>query len=362
MFEKIYDSLNKLISNQSFSNKNEIYLYLILHVAALFSGSMHIFLLIIFWCLNVPALAILNLISILIYAAITIRFVRRKAYVAAGLSISIEVIVYSIVSSIFLGTESYSILYFFVILSMQLIIPYASVKFRGLVTLAVWFSVMMVLAIGFVMPPIISLGQMMWVLSIFNINLAFFGIMIELSVGTFIQNTIGRYNKKRLIDYKYQAHTDSLTGLYNRRYAEVVFERIKNENPRREWCVALLDIDDFKQINDKNGHAVGDEVLCTLAGYMQSHFRKTDYLFRWGGEEFLILLADASGGDSREVLEKLRIKLCSGPIKAKGVKIKYSVTIGIAQLDLDDIEGSIKRSDDNLYIGKKYGKNQMVGF
>jgi diguanylate cyclase (GGDEF)-like protein len=157
---------------------------------------------------------------------------------------------------------------------------------------------------------------------------------------------------------KENANTDALTGLFNRRYADLFFSSVLDRDMR--YCVALLDIDDFKKINDTYGHPCGDQVLVYLADFLRRNLRKSDYVFRWGGEEFLIVLSRVESHVARGVLEKLRLGLAQSPVETKEAALRVTVTIGVASLDADDIAASIKACDDRLYYGKRNGKNRVV--
>ncbi|MDR3052504.1 MAG: GGDEF domain-containing protein, partial [Coriobacteriales bacterium] len=155
-------------------------------------------------------------------------------------------------------------------------------------------------------------------------------------------------------------NTDALTQLYNRRYAHQYFEKIRADVPRLDWCIAMLDIDNFKTINDTYGHAVGDAVLTELAVQLTSMLRQTDLVFRWGGEEFLILLLARNVDIAYNVLDKVRRRLATSQEIEEHVGLRFTVTLGVSKLDLDAIEQSIESCDQKLYLGKNSGKNKAV--
>jgi diguanylate cyclase (GGDEF)-like protein len=156
------------------------------------------------------------------------------------------------------------------------------------------------------------------------------------------------------------ANRDALTGLFNRRYANLLFASLYDEREGDRYCVALLDIDDFKLINDTYGHPCGDQVLAALAAFVRGSLRKSDKVFRWGGEEFLILLQGADLPAARAILEKLCTGLAEMIIETREAPIRITATIGIAELDAGDVAAGIKACDDRLYEGKRSGKNMVV--
>ena len=101
---------------------------------------------------------------------------------------------------------------------------------------------------------------------------------------------------------------DDLTGLVNRRHMQELLEneRMRLERSEQDWCVALIDLDHFKSVNDAHGHAIGDEVLRALSRHAHALIRRTDVLARWGGEEFVLLLPNTPIGMATISLERLR--------------------------------------------------------
>lgn len=155
------------------------------------------------------------------------------------------------------------------------------------------------------------------------------------------------------------ANTDPLTGAWNRLKFEAAAEREIRRCRRYGYplSVIFIDLDHFKHINDIHGHAIGDEVLCQLTRLIQSGLRESDFLCRWGGEEFLILAPHADLGKARKLAEKLReaVASCRSP-----VDMQLSASMGVALLDdSDDLEALIKKADDALYRAKERGRNRV---
>jgi diguanylate cyclase len=134
---------------------------------------------------------------------------------------------------------------------------------------------------------------------------------------------------------------------------------------RKHSCViAMMDLDLFKSINDKYGHIVGDKVLIGFARYIMAHLRPYDKVFRYGGEEFLICLADTEMEAARVIIDRLREELGSLPQEANG-KGPFHVTVsfGLTALDPDlSVEQSIDRADKALYVAKAKGRNRVVNW
>jgi len=353
--------ITRLIEEKKLSD-NDIFLYLILFVSTAFAGLMHVVLLCVMLVINLPTLIIVNVGSLLVYAASLIGLVKKRHYTLAGVIIVAEVICYVLVVSLYVGTSHYIILFCFVVLFIQLIIPYSSVKVRVVVSAAIWVAMIVSLLIdeSHILMKVMLSAESNMILLMTNVNLAFFGVVILLVASNAIRTAITKINATRLELYKNQARTDSLTGLYNRRYADDFFTQVFHEKMENTWCVAMLDIDDFKQINDTLGHAAGDAVICGLSNILKTNLRKTDALFRWGGEEFLLFLADVEIEAAAKILDKIAKQIRGKRFSVGQKMIDVTVTIGVSVLDVNDIEGSIERCDRRLYYGKNNGKNVVV--
>ncbi|MFA6063202.1 MAG: GGDEF domain-containing protein [Gallionella sp.] len=176
-----------------------------------------------------------------------------------------------------------------------------------------------------------------------------------------------------------ESETDTLTGLLNRRTFENNMERIiANEraqtqiiqpelnpqhparrqiNPAHPHWLAVMDIDHFKRINDQFGHLYGDEVLILLSRKMKRIFRQTDKLFRFGGEEFIVVLERTSLDCAKKVLERFRSGIENFNFPQVG---KVTISIGFVRLDKIDVPSAIVgRADQALYYAKEHGRNQV---
>jgi len=158
------------------------------------------------------------------------------------------------------------------------------------------------------------------------------------------------------------ATIDELTGLYNRRalFSRLVEEHSRVERYKENFSLMIVDIDDFKKVNDTYGHQVGDAILKNLANFLKGNLRTSDFVSRFGGEEFIAILPSTDLPKAKQVAEKRRHMLGKKVFEDKKgeVKIKISVSVGISQcIPGDDIDSLIKRADDALYLAKNNGKN-----
>ncbi len=164
--------------------------------------------------------------------------------------------------------------------------------------------------------------------------------------------------------YRMLSVTDALTGLFNSRH---FYERLHAEVERaqrygRPLSLIILDADNFKRVNDTYGHLQGDRVLQVLAGVISHSLRRTDSAFRYGGEEFAILMPEAEMEAAVMVAERLRRCFHETPIMpADGGSLSCSVSVGVTQLNPgESVESFIRRADDGAYQAKRRGKNCVV--
>jgi len=164
---------------------------------------------------------------------------------------------------------------------------------------------------------------------------------------------------------------DMLTGLLNRktfdqRITKLISSlqslnvRVKDTAEKVKYHLAVLDIDHFKQVNDTFGHIYGDEVLLLFANMMQKTFRDNDMLFRFGGEEFVVLLANEGIEQTLTALERFRSSIENHRFPQVG---KVTVSIGVAQISAEEMAlTTIDRADQALYYSKEHGRNQIRVF
>jgi len=161
------------------------------------------------------------------------------------------------------------------------------------------------------------------------------------------------------VKLRYLAQTDRLTGLHNRTALDEVLAREVERSSRagRDFAIVLIDVDNFKQINDEFGHPAGDRVLVALAAILKATIRAEDTAGRWGGEEFLILCPAAGAAQAREVAERI----CAA-VRAHGFETgrRHTVSAGVAALRVGDgRDGLLQRVDAALYQAKHEGRDQV---
>ncbi|NPV90133.1 MAG: diguanylate cyclase [Firmicutes bacterium] len=201
------------------------------------------------------------------------------------------------------------------------------------------------------------------------------------AIGFFISVVLWRFyvmnlEQKRLIELQneelnekirineYLASHDPLTGLLNRTHfmhlTDRELDRMKRTN--NSPCLIVIDIDNFKYINDTHGHPTGDMILKDIADLITSNIRKTDIIARFGGEEFAILLPETSLMDGRRKAEKLRIIVEKYTCSEVGDLAKVTASFGVALLDTSDdnpFDSGYRKADSALYLAKSNGRNRV---
>jgi diguanylate cyclase (GGDEF)-like protein len=163
---------------------------------------------------------------------------------------------------------------------------------------------------------------------------------------------------------KSQAKTDPLTGAFNvRSFSEMLLrEMARTEREKKEFCLAMIDLDDFKRINDVYGHLVGDAVLKDLAARVNENIRFGDVFARYGGDEFALILSDTSLDGAAALAERIRKSISSRSFVLYEKAIPYTISVGLAVYNGKTPckkEDLIARADGALYASKREGKNRV---
>lgn len=170
--------------------------------------------------------------------------------------------------------------------------------------------------------------------------------------------------KYQYTEKEFMSVLDGLTGLYNRRQFEIGLEQEHNRTKRHpsDFSLAILDIDFFKKVNDTYGHQYGDYVLKTVADLMKQSFRKTDLLYRYGGEELIMIMPETNIEGAIIPVQRLRRMVEEYDFEYNGVKAKVTVSIGLTMnyQKFATAADILKSADDALYEAKEGGRNRVV--
>jgi diguanylate cyclase (GGDEF)-like protein len=159
------------------------------------------------------------------------------------------------------------------------------------------------------------------------------------------------------------ATSDFLTGLLNRpamlRLLEQEAERMRRRTS--PFSVALADLDDFKQLNDRHGHGVGDRALAAIADLLRASLRGQDAVCRWGGDELMFFLPETALEGAAEVAEKIRQRFADLPMIVDGHEVRLTISLGVAEAGVEEpIADVVRRADEALYRAKADGRNRVA--
>ena len=329
-------------------------------------GLVHAGLLIFMALTGVMPLMFFNILSVVVYIFCFI-LCRFGLIMPAYVSIVLEVTLYTVISTYYIGLRCGTYCFLFSI--VPIIIYFGSYLFKGSKRLSV--AVMLVLNFAVFIALYIRFGNaepiydiepsarlFLVIYSAFAMvfSTVFYNAMYIYSSEHEV-NVLERKNEQLTSDAK----EDALTNLLNRRgFLPIVDSLMKNEGASK-FCVAFCDIDNFKHINDSYGHEAGDEVLKHITVMIRKEMEGCD-VCRWGGEEIVILMKGLEIDEARDRMEHLRKSIEANPTFFFNKTLFVTITIGVARNE--DRYGSpeevIKTADARMYYGKQHGKNIVV--
>jgi diguanylate cyclase (GGDEF)-like protein len=328
--------------------------HVVLLVAVVVGLVLHTVLLGLFIALRVDVLVWVNIGSVALWLGAGY-WLRRGRYALAAYVMFAELIAHSVVATLVLGVGLGFQFYLWPAACLVVANPSVSVRYAGVlgtVCIAVFAALELTLVeisnrygLG---------GYQHWV---YLGNVLFCGVALMLCIISV--RVVNEYQQRQLIAL---ATHDPLTGLFNRRYMTEHMEQLKAHADREHshYCVALLDVDHFKRINDVYGHDIGDQVLQCIALTLKARLRSTDLLARWGGDELLIALSGTEAQRALLLMDNLRQRVAeSSAIKplCGGVTLSF----GVAEYQPGESnQALIRRADAGLYRAKAQGRDQVV--
>jgi two-component system cell cycle response regulator len=177
--------------------------------------------------------------------------------------------------------------------------------------------------------------------------------------------TFGAFSGRLIDALRAAAIRDGLTSLYNRRFFNASLPGVRATCRRRgtPLSVLMLDLDLFKRVNDRYGHAVGDQTLRAVARALERSVRGSDLLVRFGGEEFAVACPDTDARLAAEIGERIRAEVAALDPRQLGHPGPQTISVGVATMDADadeSIEQLLRRADDALYEAKQAGRNRVA--
>ena len=169
--------------------------------------------------------------------------------------------------------------------------------------------------------------------------------------------------RKSIENIKEMSLKDHLTGLYLRRYMNDVLENLiySYNRYKKVFSIIMMDLDNFKSVNDTYGHLAGDEVLRVIGSLLKTSTRKSDIPIRYGGDEFIVILPETKLNDAVVVAKKIKDKINSIRFKKNEIEFKCSLSLGVTQVrDGDTMENVLDRVDQALYKTKENAKGEIT--
>ncbi|MCP5155790.1 MAG: GGDEF domain-containing protein [Ectothiorhodospiraceae bacterium] len=178
-------------------------------------------------------------------------------------------------------------------------------------------------------------------------------------------NEVIARDRERLEQYRFHATVDELTGLFNRHWLATMLPRLMHRAARQGDPLGLLmiDVDEFKQFNDRYGHLTGDQVIVGVAHRIRDGVRPMDMAVRYGGDEFLVILPGCRMADAGDVGQRLREAVAAPVVSHRGVALSpVTLSVGVTEMRPEDtVDAFIERADQALYQAKRSGRDTVVG-
>lgn len=336
--------MNLINDNLSFNFKFVLMLFLC--VTLLYSF--------IFYMMNMYILSVVSFLGLFVYA-VSIKSIDENEYDRVFLLSHLYIVISAVLATIILGWDYGFYLIIIAIASTTYLNIFKNRVIAHLLAgfdFAIFIFVYMISNIYFPKEP----GEFVEIFYISNLALLLFLFVVIFKV----YGIVNQINIKDLHRYRHElktaSQTDHLTGLINKRALNIILSKKSNKT----ITIAMCDIDNFKSINDKFGHNVGDEVLKTLAKIFTKNTNKSDIVCRWGGEEFVIVATNTSRINFINQIQNIRFIINQTPVKISNNKsIHFTVTFGISDSGTDPNKLT-DQADKRLYKGKRSVKNCII--
>jgi diguanylate cyclase (GGDEF)-like protein len=350
------DSAPDFISKQ-FSNRNAATAFWkLMYQVDIVAGATHVMFMGLFYGLGATTLAWVNLGSVALFACSYVLLRLRHNLLGSSLVV-IEILGHAVLAVRAIGWDSG---FHYYLLVMVPVVVISQVRAPALKPILIAIVLGLYMAMDHAMRDLTPLdrinAQTLSALRYFNIAVTFLLL-------TYLSNLYFKLVTRAESTLRVLATTDPLTQLLNRRsmLERAEYELLQRKRHRNPLAFVLADIDHFKGINDQHGHAAGDAVLTAVSQVLKQALREQDSVSRWGGEEFLILMPNATLEVASGVAERLRRQIADIDVLFGEAHIRISMTFGVSMHQGDEgIDAPVGRADTALYRGKMAGRNQVV--
>lgn len=314
----------------------------------------------------------LNVVAAIIYAFLGIVLANKEMYKTIFLVAFAEVELNVLISSIMLGDGYEFMIYTLSLIPGAFYLAHTWPEIKNkygiswvpiISTIVVATVYVLVDILGIVDTPLYSGEEILALKPVFHYFNIMIAVVLLLAFSVLFALEV-RHFQKMLNDENSRlgeiASRDPLTKALNRRSLYNIINDEINDNEHIEFGLIILDIDDFKKVNDTYGHIVGDQVLIQVASTIKDSLREDDYFCRWGGEEFLLMI-HGSNEDYAIVAERIRAGIEKVLFNSNEKEFSVTATMGISEYQTGiQIRTLVDMADQKLYFGKQHGKNQVV--
>ena len=331
----------------------------------------HLIFTIAFYSMQIMPLYFYNMAVTLFYTCLSVVAVNRESYVSMYISAAVEILFHSSMASILLGWDWGFMLYTITLIPVAFYLTYTLPQFNRKVSVPAVVSIIVSVTFVLIRAVCAKIEPMYTGTVPENAHTSFYIANSIIALDMQIIFSILFALEIRYMQYQLEkenrmlgkiANYDPLTHLLNRRSmsGHMKDAYALAETEEQPFCLVLADIDNFKRFNDTYGHDCGDEVLIMVADTISGNVREDDYVCRWGGEEILALLR-ADLDTAGRIAGRICGDIASKVLQYKDADVNVTVTMGVSEYrEGKTIRSMIEEADENLYKGKRNGKNQVV--
>lgn len=329
----------------------------------------HLVFLILFYISGVTPLFIYNIFIVLMYAYSGLYWSRKGKYINVFVFLIVEIMVHSVFATILIGWNPGFMIYTITLIPICFYISFTldEIKKDLKVSLYTSFAISVIYMTMIVVTrhcePMSRINDKVEEVFFYLNNIIALAFLLYFAVLYVLEmRNMQRNLRVENVELEEQANYDKLTHLLNRNSMSKYFNDIIefSEIEDKNFCILMADIDDFKHVNDTYGHDCGDEVLKKIAAIITNDVRQGDLVFRWGGEEILVLIR-ADIKVATNVAHRICNHVATSITKYEDKDIRVTITIGVAAfmkgMTADEL---VKQADVKLYYGKTHGKDQVV--
>lgn len=359
--EKAKQWMYRVFEQQRDMSTDELKYYMLLRLVGYLACIFHFVFLSIYLWLGTYVMVFYYSVAIVITLWALFFLIPRRHYDLTSVVILISLMLVIWSDEYYVGNRNLSILYIFAILAVTGRVPFYHKSLKRGLFVFLPLSMISLYLYGRQHSPAYAFGDYVIYFALLNILISCLLVISVILLSDLVQTCATSYQEEKMERLRTEAYRDALTNMYNRRYGYIYLERIKTGKIDETVYMAIVDIDDFKFVNDNFGHEAGDTAIKEVSRLMKQNIRQSDIVVRWGGEEFMILLHDVDDDNhAKMVFDKIRSIIEEYTIEHNEHSFNVTVTMGMSKISPDNIDHSLDVCDKKLYEGKSCGKNCVI--